>query len=491
MLAFLVHRTPPANFGLSYQRSSASIVKLLRKGRRDAAPSRGIAVAPQLSADAELRPQRWLSSFIINPLDRSLSRLGVELASSGRLIGLRYFWFDGLFATMSDNFYITFIPLFALAYNASSATIGIMTAVANLLGTVALFPGARLAERSRFLKPIVVASGGMVGRLVLIVLIAFPFFTISPALGVLIIIAVNAVRSFTGNFGNPAWTALAAELVPSEARGRYFGMRNTIMGVAALATAPFAGWIIEAGNRSAGMPHFGYQLLFLMALITGMSSTYCYNRIPEPQGVPLERRAHRKGDLRRTLATNRAFTGLVASAFVWNLALQTAGPFFNVYLVTKLNGSDATVGTATGIANLTNLVGLFVFSRLIDRKGNKWVVRLSGFIIPLLPLSWVFMKQIWEVYLNNVFSGFLWAGYNLASFNLLLELTPDEQRPRAVAFYQTVVFTAAVIGPALGGYLADVASFKSVFTLSFVGRYLAMFIFVWLVRERPGSKPSR
>lgn len=461
------------------------MVNRFRRRSREAMPTRELSVTPQLSADAELRPQRWLSSFIINPLDRSLSRASGELASSGRLIGMRYFWFDGLFSTMSDNFYITFIPLFALAYGASSGTIGIMTAAANLLGTIALFPGARLAERSRLLKPIVVASGGMVGRLVLIVLIAFPFFAVSPFLGVLIIIAVNGARSFTGNFGNPAWTALAADLVPSSARGRYFGMRNTIMGLAALATAPFAGWLIEIGNRDVRMPHLGYQLVFAMALIAGMSSTYCYNRIPEPEGAPPERRTHRKGDLRRTLATNRAFTGLVVSAFVWNLSLQTAGPFFNVYLVTHLHGGDANVGTATGIANLTNLVGLFLFSRLIDRKGNKWVVRASGFAIPLLPLSWVFMQQIWEVYLNNVFSGFLWAGYNLANFNLLLELTPEEQRPRAVAFYQTVVFGAAVIGPALGGYLADAASFKLVFAVSFVGRYLAMFIFVWLVRERP------
>ena len=45
----------------------------------------------------------------------------------------------------------------------------------------------------------------------------------------------------------------------------------------------------------------------------------------------------------------------------------------------------------------------------------------------------------------------------MANFNILLVLTPDDQRPRAVALFQTAVFTSAVVGPILGGYLADVS----------------------------------
>jgi MFS family permease len=61
---------------------------------------------------------------------------------------------------------------------------------------------------------------------------------------------------------------------------------------------------------------------------------------------------------------------------------------------------------------------------------------------------------------------------------LLLILTPDEQRPRAVALYQTAVFFSAVVGPLLGGYLADAVSFKLLFGLSGIGRLLGMIIFL-------------
>jgi MFS family permease len=84
----------------------------------------------------------------------------------------------------------------------------------------------------------------------------------------------------------------------------------------------------------------------------------------------------------------------------------------------------------------------------------------------------------------NTFSGFLWAGYNLANFNLLLQLTPDEQRPRAVALFQTAVFGSAVIGPILGGFLTDAVGFKFVFGLSSAGRFVGIALFI-LFTVRP------
>jgi MFS family permease len=78
----------------------------------------------------------------------------------------------------------------------------------------------------------------------------------------------------------------------------------------------------------------------------------------------------------------------------------------------------------------------------------------------------------------NTFSGFLWAGYNLASFNLLLELTPDEQRPQAVALFQTAVFGSAVVGPILGGFLADAIGFRYIFGISSAGRLVGTTLFI-------------
>ena len=96
-----------------------------------------------------LRPQRWNLSAIIRQLDRRLVEQTDNILVPTQIFSLRYFWLDGFFAAVSENFYLSFIPLFALAFGATSGQVGWLTAVANLAGAVALFPGARLAERGR------------------------------------------------------------------------------------------------------------------------------------------------------------------------------------------------------------------------------------------------------------------------------------------------------------------------------------------------------
>lgn len=445
-------------------------------------------VQRRVSANVDyLRPHRLNWAAIVKPLDESLSHQAENLPHQA-VRSLRYFWLDGLFAAVSENFYLGFVTLFALAYGATNGQVGTITAVANLLGALALFPGARLVERVGQRKSVVVWSGGGVARVLLLLLAIMPFVITQPALAITSIIILNGLRAFMGNLANPGWTSMVADLVPDTMRGRYFGSRNTAMGVAALVVAPLAGRIINLGNGWADIDQLGYQAVFFLAFLFGMVSTFSFQRIEEPAATVGQQAEHQRGDLRRAIRQTPGYIGLVASAFVWNMALQVAAPFFNVYLVNAFHSSATTIGLLASVSSLTALVGQRVFGRLLDVRGAFWVQLVTGFLIPGLPLAWVFITADWQVGIINTFGGFLWAGYNLANFNLLLTLTPDEQRPRAVALYQTAVFTSAVIGPLLGGFLADRVSYQLVFGMSAAGRLVGMALFtiftVQLVRKK-------
>ncbi len=448
-------------------------------------------VQRRVSANVDyLRPHRLNWSAIVKPLDESLAHQAEDL-SPQTVRSLRYFWLDGLFAAISENFYLGFVTLFILAYGATNGQVGTMTAVANLLGALALFPGARLVEWAGQRKSVVVWSGGGVARLVLLLLAMVPFVIVQPVIAIAAIIILNGLRAFMGNLANPGWTSLVADLVPNAMRGRYFGSRNMAMGLAALLVAPLAGRIISLGNGWADLPHLGYQAVFFLAFLFGMVSTFSFRRIEEPAASAAQQTEHHKGDLRRAIRQTPGYIGLVVSAFVWNMALQVAAPFFNVYLVNVFQSTATTIGLLASVSSLTALVGQRVFGRLLDVRGAFWVQLVTGFLIPGLPLAWVFITADWQVGIINTFGGFLWAGYNLANFNLLLTLTPDEQRPRAVALYQTAVFSSAVIGPMLGGYLADAVSYQLIFGLSAAGRLLGMGLFtlftVRLVKKMNGE----
>ena len=317
-----------------------------------------------------------------------------------------------------------------------------------------------------------------------------PFVIHDPAIAITTMIALNALIGFMSNFSMPAWTSMVADIVPIHIRGRYFSSRNLVMSLVALLVVPFAGWLINAGNGAPGLPFGGYQLVFLLAFVIGMASTVSFQRIEEPPDPAAGASSRGLKSLWRAFGNKPGFVGFVASAFIWNLALQVAGPFFNVYLVSSLGASTATVGLLTSVTSLFALLSQRWLGNAVDRRGNLWMLGVTGALIPLMPLAWVFINAPWQVSLINAASGILWTGYNLANFNLLLEMAPDDARADAAAFYQFVVMASAVVGPLLGGYLADIAGYKLVFGISAAGRWLGVLAFLWLA-ARPAMRTRR
>ena len=449
---------------------------------------RGIPLAPsrwhqhivqrRVSRLDHLRPHRLNWDALKHP--EPAEEPDDEALTPRRLAGIRWSWLDGFFTTVSDNLYLGFIVLYALVYGASTSQLGLLAAIQNLLGAVSLFPGARAADAARHRKPLVTWTVGGLARIALLALALVPWMTSVPATAIWLIIALNGVRSFMSNFGNPAWTVLVGDLVPPSLRARYFGNRNLMIMLAALLVAPLAGWLITAGNGWLGQPNLGYQAVLALAFVTGLAGTVCFTLIPEPHRAPRARQATGGPRLWSALAGNRAFLGLVVSGFVWNLALQMAAPFFNVYLVRHLGAGTTTVGFLAAVNTLFGLIGSGIFGRVMARLGALKTQALTGLLIPIVPTAWIWVTASWQVGVLEAYAGLVWAGYNLANFALLLELTPAAHRPQAVALYQTVVFASAVVGPLLGGWLADAFGFHVIFAASGVGRLVGILLYVWL-----------
>ncbi len=428
------------------------------------------------------------------PLEDSIERTSPQPLTNERLRSLRFFWLDGLFSAGSEAFFLNYTALFALAFGASNGQVGLLSSLGNLAGALALFPGARLLEAVGDRRKIVVWTGGGLGRISLILMAVMPFLIFDSKRAIISIVAFNCLRTFMNNLCNPAWTSLVADIVPPSMRGRYLSSRNIAMGLATLLVTALAGWLIDAGSHWTGDKFLGYQLAFLLAFAVGMLATSSFARIDEPpMATATSAHQNRKG-IRQMLAENPAFLGFIVSAFIFNLSLHIAGPFFNVYMKNGLGASEFQVGLAVSISSLSAIAGQLVWGRLLDKRGALWVQTVAGFLIPILPTIWVFYTRPEQVFFNNIFGGFLWAGYNLSNFNLLLSLAPSEERPRATALYQTVVFTSAVLGPLIGGWMADAVSFKAIFITSGIGRAVGMVIFVLMtalvVRRQVSAEKS-
>ena len=392
---------------------------------------------------------------------------------------LRWFFFDGLFAAAHDAITVTYIPLYILALGATDAQIGLMASLASLSATVLLLPGAILADRLTKRKPIILLGGGGVTRLCVLLLGLAPFVFAGPA-AVYVAITLKVLADGFANLSFPAWTSMTGDVVPLAWRGRYFGTRNIIMGVSNMAAILILGQLIT----HAASP-LGYQLAFVLAAMAGWSSTFSYSHIREtPREAPsLGMQAYSPAGLWSSLKADPNFAIFALYNGFWNFSLNIAGPFFNIYLVQDLHATAAMVGVTTLVASLTGLPAQRWFGQLNDRWGPRRVQLVTGFLIPSLPLAWIFTTSAWHTIPIQVASGVLWAGFNLASFNFLLSLAPAEQRARYSALNQVAIALSSAVGAALGGIIAGQFGYHAVFLLSGIGRILSMLVFIRFVHQ--------
>src|SRR4051794_37588243 len=87
---------------------------------------------------------------------------------------LRLFWWDGVFWNVAESFVLAYSTIYALALGATTAQVGQLTSISNLFGAAALIPGARLSERWRQRKPLIVLVGGFGARIPLLLMALAP-----------------------------------------------------------------------------------------------------------------------------------------------------------------------------------------------------------------------------------------------------------------------------------------------------------------------------
>ncbi len=398
---------------------------------------------------------------------------------------LRWFLADGLFANASGTIIRTYQAIYLLALGATRGQIGLFSSLTNLMMPLAMLPGARLARSSDKQRVVVVSS--LIGRLLLLALILLPALAGRAAVGWGIGILV--AYAFLMNLLNPAWTALVGQIVPVRWRGRYFSSRNIMMGLVSFLAVLGMGQIVDQFVTPVG-----YQIVFGAAVALGLGATYTFARIEVTETSTPHAEQADGAAFWAHLRTQRSFLALCGAAAIWNFGVQVASPFFTVYLVDAVQASATAVALVAAISSLAALPGQRVFGPLNDRRGPRWVQQMTALIIPFVPAIWGFMKQPWQAYIVEGFSAFVWAGYNLAAFNLLLEMTPDDGRASFVAFYQTLVGLGMVGGAAVGGWIAETQGYRPVFLLSAGLRMLGALVFALVVARvlpMPELRPTQ
>jgi len=203
---------------------------------------------------------------------------------------LYWFFCDGLFASACDNIVVTYLVLYILALGATKTQVGLMSAFSSLSAALLLLPGALLAERLGHRKELTMAFGGGMARLALLALAFLPVMVGGQTL-VWAAIALSVMRDSFSNLGFPAWMSLAGDVVPMEGRGRYFGSRNFIMGVAGILAILLVGELITHTSQPLDIKlRSGWRLYWAASRLSVSATCMTLTAVPARRATPAHSR---------------------------------------------------------------------------------------------------------------------------------------------------------------------------------------------------------
>lgn len=388
---------------------------------------------------------------------------------------------DGAFAAMSDNLSNPFLGLYALSFGASLPQIGMLNAFPSLLGNLLQLPYGILASKVANRKALI-AIGSLWNRFSW-VLIAFLPFLVKPELSVSILIILATLRIVGATLGVPAWIAIQAEIVPKNIRGRHYANRNMIMNAVALAA------VLVAGKILLFRYPVNYQILFILAWIAGLLSLRAFLKIiVEPAEKPAASQntnpevSTNQGAKRGfslpyavgAIRNNKDFAYYCFAFLVWSLGVNLISPLVPVYFIQNLHGTEAYWAYAQSAAIIGTILCQRYWGRLTDVFGQKNIMVKAGLGAVLVPFWWFIAFNPLAAVGIQFWGGIMWGGYNLASFNLLLEVTPDDKRSLYVGIYNSLIGMATAAGHLVGGFLAEAIGMRYLFLISFVGRILGL-----------------
>jgi MFS family permease len=391
---------------------------------------------------------------------------------------------DGAAIAVRDNVLTNFMTPFALFLGAGVEIIGLLTAIPQLAGAIFAPFAGKFIECAKDRKKITLQSL-LLSHLVWAPVALLPLFM--PRYGLWVLMAVLILSQLARSMGSTGWTSWMADIIPRETFGKFFGKRNMAASTAAFFSLIIGGWVLGTLG-----PTNGFVMLFLTAVMFGLISYSLLRKIPDIERKGCKTQFSFKLDLRGMFEGNENLKNFTKMAVIFNFAVYVASPFFAVYMLRELNVGYEWYALMIALEALVAIIAQPYWGRLADRYGDRPLMASCGLLIAAYPALWLFINSPLQIIPAAMLSGFAWAGFDLTSFNYMLDVTHPEHRPVQISNFKSIAAVGIVAGPIVGGALAVafqsttilwITGLQIVFLISFILRGSSILLFMHKLKE--------
>ena len=385
---------------------------------------------------------------------------------------LHYSIIDGVFFTIMLGSGERFFVPFALMLGANYFQVGLLVSLPLLFGSLSQLFSTHLIEKVHSRKKVVVV-GVFFQALMFAPMILLYFAPIHP---VFLFLLFTIGYWICGHIVAPAWNSWMGDLVDMQSRGSYFGKRSKIMEFSTLITFMIAGYAMHL-MKGHNLEYVGFLTLFAVALIARLISFHFLNKKYEPYfEINSESKFTLLQFIKKLKSTN--FGHFVLFAALMNFSFYVSAPYFTPYMLKELHFSYFQYMVIVAASMTSRLIFMPIWGHHIDKHGTKKILTLSASLLPSTVLMWMFSGNFYWIVALHIMAGFVWSGFELSSFNFILDSTSSEKRARCVAYYNALNGVFILLGSLLGSQLVKINLFSatSVYT-AFLGSFVLRVLF--------------
>lgn len=300
---------------------------------------------------------------------------------------------------------------------------------------------------------------GLISRLMWIPVALVPYFipASEATIRIFTILVLVLLLSCMGAFIDSSFNSLVADIVPMRIRGRYFSARQRMMMISGVISGIVISFLLD--KFTVGGSLAGYTIVFIIAGIFGAGDIICFLWVSFPPMKEPEAEPESMARMLREVFSNRSYMKLILLWTVWTFSVNISSPFFNVHMLGPMGMTYSEVNfLSVIISNVSTLLSIGLWGRLMDRYGNKAVARTFTLIAAFIPTMWLFTgpREIWMVPIIQFISGMVWPAIDLSTQNMYLYQAPEKNRSMYFAVYFCITQMVGVaLGYSVGGWLLD------------------------------------
>ncbi len=151
-------------------------------------------------------------------------------------------------------------------------------------------------------------------------------------------------------------------------------------------------------------------------------------------------------------------------------------------IMNELNISGSTVGYMVSAFAFAQLVLSPLAGRAVDKYGRKPMIIIGLFIFSMSELLFGLGQSVEVLFASRILGGVSAAFIMPAVTAFIADITTNETRPKALGYMSAAISTGFIIGPGIGGFLADIGTRMPFFFAAAFG-LTAMILSVFTLRE--------